>query len=78
MNRAQRVSFHAGAARWLFLLVLGTRALSAYTDPGTGALLWQILLAGAVGSLFYFRRAWGWIRDKLAGSKSRHQAEHDA
>lgn len=29
-----------------------------YTDPGSGILLWQILVGGAAGVLFY----WGKIR----------------
>ncbi len=28
----------------------------AYVDPGTGALLWQLLLATVVGFFFYARR----------------------
>lgn len=28
----------------------------AYTDPGTGALLWQLIAAGFVGAMFYFRK----------------------
>jgi hypothetical protein len=36
-----------------------------YADPGSGALLWQILAAGFVGALFYARRAWKWLGGKL-------------
>jgi O-antigen/teichoic acid export membrane protein len=32
------------------------RTAYAYTDPGTGALIWQSLVAGAVGLSFYIRR----------------------
>ena len=28
----------------------------AYTDPGTGAMIWQMVAAGAVGVIFYFRK----------------------
>ena len=28
----------------------------AYTDPGTGALIWQLIAAGFVGGMFYLRR----------------------
>ena len=38
------------------LLWLPERA-SAYADPGSGALLWQTLIAAFVGAIFYFRRA---------------------
>jgi hypothetical protein len=37
------------------LLLLPNRA-SAYTDPGSGALLLQTLAAGFTGLAFYFRR----------------------
>lgn len=33
-----------------------------YTDPGSGALLWQMLAVGAVGAMFYFRKALGFFR----------------
>ena len=36
----------------------------AYTDPGTGAMIWQMLAAGAVGVIFYFRRFLGWFKPK--------------
>jgi hypothetical protein len=34
-----------------------------YIDPGSGALVWQMLAAAAVGVLFYFKKS----RDFLAG-----------
>ena len=42
----------------LFLcLFIGLEAeAKAYTDPGTGALIWQMVAAGLVGGMFYFRR----------------------
>jgi hypothetical protein len=41
----------------LALLSFATeRELRAYTDPGTGALIWQALVAGFVGLAYYFRR----------------------
>ncbi|GEM_PF-1084517 len=38
------------------LCTLAPHARAAYTDPGTGALLWQTLMAAAVGFSFYIRR----------------------
>ncbi len=32
------------------------REAKGYTDPGTGALIWQVLIAGFMGAMFYFRR----------------------
>ena len=36
-----------------------------YTDPGTGTLIWQLLAAAGVGSMFYFRRIFTWIKSKF-------------
>jgi len=33
----------------------------AYIDPGTGALLWQTILAAFVGFLFYLKKTRRWI-----------------
>jgi hypothetical protein len=44
---------------WLVCVCMGLIFASnayAYIDPGSGALLWQMLVAGFVGALFYFRR----------------------
>lgn len=41
-----------------------------YVDPGSGALIWQMLAAAAVGVLFYFRsffRGIGKFFRRLAG-----------
>jgi hypothetical protein len=51
----------AGAAA---LLLAGERPALAYADPGSGALLWQILAGGVVGCLFYFCRITRWFRRK--------------
>jgi hypothetical protein len=40
------------------------REARAYTDPGTGALIWQMMVAGIVGVGFYFRRITGWFRNR--------------
>jgi hypothetical protein len=33
----------------------------AYIDPGTGALVWQMIVAAFVGFLFYLRQTRQWI-----------------
>ncbi len=38
------------------MLILTAREAAAYTDPGSGALVWQMLVAGFVGGLFYIRK----------------------
>jgi nitrate/nitrite transporter NarK len=49
----------------LLVLLIGTeREARAYTDPGTGAMIWQMLVAGFVGAAFYFRRFTTWFKKK--------------
>ena len=48
----------------LILLVAFEKPAAAYADPGTGALLWQMLAAGFVGVIFYFRRITAWFKRK--------------
>lgn len=45
-------------ATWL--LFAATPAYG-YTDPGSGLLLWQMVGAAVVGSLFYLKRLFGWL-----------------
>ena len=41
----------------------------AYTDPGSGALIWQGLVAGFIGAMFYFRRFISWFKAKRKDGK---------
>jgi hypothetical protein len=40
-----------------------------YTDPGAGALLWQLLLASFVGGTFYARLLIRRLKARMSGSK---------
>jgi hypothetical protein len=51
-----------GSALCLTALAFSANQAYGYTDPGTGALIWQIVMAGAVGALFYVRRFTSWVR----------------
>ncbi len=44
-----------------------------YIDPGTGALVWQVLLAGFLGSLFYVKKVLNWFS---FGKKSTPNADN--
>jgi hypothetical protein len=48
----------------LFLLIASERDLKAYADPGSGALIWQVLVAGAIGVLYYMRKITAFFRRK--------------
>ena len=61
LTRIKRVR---GLAAVVALLLMAERPAAAYTDPGSGALLWQILVAGFVGAMFYWRKLTGWFRTK--------------
>jgi hypothetical protein len=56
-------------AYWVVILTLAcSPAAFGYADPGSGALLWQILAASFIGAGFYFRRFLNWIR-RIRGGK---------
>lgn len=49
----------------VLIVMIGTeRQAQAYTDPGTGAMIWQMLVAGFLGAAFYFRRFTTWFKNK--------------
>lgn len=55
-----------GLVLGLLVLVLATpRTASAYVDPGSGAMLWQVAAAACIGSLFYMRRVIMWARGRV-------------
>jgi len=66
-NQSGKPSIHI-PLRALFLLALAMFACEqearAYTDPGTGALIWQMALAGLAGVAFYFRRITSWFKNR--------------
>lgn len=45
----------------------------AYIDPGMGSFAWQIVAAMGLGSLFYSKKAWLWIKAKFVRSKETNQ-----
>ena len=60
----------AAALLSLTLLTMAVpQKASAYVDPGSGAMLWQMAAASVIGSMFYVRRIAGWVRG-LIGVRS--------
>jgi hypothetical protein len=45
----------------LYLCLLFPSYAHAYSDPGSGIMLWQLTVSFCVGLLFYFRRALGFF-----------------
>jgi hypothetical protein len=52
------------------VLLATPKPAHAYVDPGSGAMLWQVAAAAVIGSLFYVRRLFTWVRE-LLGPRSR-------
>jgi hypothetical protein len=48
-----------------------TLTLLFYTDPGTGALIWQLAAASMVGAAFYFRQYLGKLKTFVSSFKNR-------
>ena len=48
----------------LILLAVPQKA-SAYVDPGSGAMLWQMAAAAVIGLLFYVKRIFIWVKSRL-------------
>jgi len=49
----------------LVLVMAVPQPAAAYVDPGSGAMIWQILAAALFGSLFRIKRITGWIRARF-------------
>jgi len=55
----KRFSIGAGASTFIaviFFLLASERPAHAYTDPGSGMLIWQGVVAAFLGASFYFRK----------------------
>ena len=56
------------AVKVLFLVAVAMfateREVRAYADPGSGALIWQMLAGVFVGIGFYFRRITSWFKKR--------------
>lgn len=50
-----RVLFSLLISSFCFLFIL-TPCAYAYIDPGTGSLIWQLILSSFLGALFVFRK----------------------
>jgi hypothetical protein len=56
----------------LTLILIGVaieQPAAAYTDPGSGALILQMIAAAAVGGLFYFRKLLSFFRRSIKDPK---------
>jgi uncharacterized membrane protein YbhN (UPF0104 family) len=51
------------------VLIVAQTQVHAYADPGSGTLIWQMLLAVSFGVMFYLRRIIRWVRGLKAGKE---------
>jgi hypothetical protein len=57
------------------VLICAERGAHAYGDPGSGTLIWQILLAASFGFMFYLRRIIVWARGLGSKQKGLYASE---
>ena len=57
------------------VLIVAQTRVYAYTDPGSGTLIWQMLLAASFGIMFYLRRIIGWFRGLKSDKQKPSAAE---
>lgn len=60
-----------------FLFVLFPPQVYAYLDPGTGSYIFQILIAGLLGSLFFLKSAFKKIKSFYKDTFLKKPAETD-
>ena len=53
----------------LIILFATESEAHAYTDPGSGVMIWQMLVAAFIGVGFYFRKLLFWFKEKKNGRK---------
>ena len=68
MHRIRFPSFFQVVLVCLVVLCFEGKAW-AYADPGSGTLVWQMLLAASVGFMFNLRRIMIWVRS-VVGKKN--------
>jgi hypothetical protein len=59
----------------VFLLISHLQgSLQAYLDPGSGSIVLQLILGGAVAALVAFRSYWERVKTFFSGTSSDHDA----
>jgi hypothetical protein len=48
-----------------------------YVDPGSGSYLVQMIIAGILGALFYFRNIWFRVKTFFGWKKKQSESEQD-
>jgi hypothetical protein len=53
------------------------KSIFLYIDPSSGSYLVQMLIAGILGSLFFFKNAWTKVKNFFTGKKTVVEEEDD-
>ena len=53
------------------------KSIFLYIDPSSGSYLVQMLIAGILGSLFFFKNAWLKVKNFFTGKKTVTEEEND-
>jgi len=59
-------------------ILLAAKQTAAYIDPGTGSYVFQMIIAGALGSLFAIKMFWKRITGFFMGKKAKEEENNDA
>ena len=63
----------------IFLIQIMTASTAyAYIDPGTGSYLFQMLMAGLLGSAFAIKMAWRNVKTYISQIFSSNAGDHDS
>ena len=63
----------------IFLIQIMTVSTAyAYIDPGTGSYLFQMLMAGLLGSAFAIKMAWRNVKTYISQIFSNNAGDHDS
>lgn len=52
-----------------FVLLAVPQAASAYLDPGVGSMIWQMLVAIALGAVFTLKVYWSKLKEYFKGRR---------
>ena len=58
MKQGRLQSTLSALGTMIFLLLLLPRPVHAYIDPGSGSLIWQLLIAGGLTAAYLVKRHW--------------------
>jgi hypothetical protein len=75
---------HRGAAFGgiLYLAVVALLSTAgdaaAYLDPGTGSIVLQALIGGAMAAAYFFRKHWQTLRSRFSGRQATKDGDRDS